>query len=91
MLRQLFVSSTLPWCTMGDFNNLLALSENRGGALYPNWLLTGFREAITYCHLFYLGLFGGHFTWERHRGTDAWVEERLDRGFANMNWQRIFQ
>ena len=33
MLRQLLVSSTLPWCIMGDFNNLLTLSEKRGGAL----------------------------------------------------------
>ena len=27
MLRQLVVSSTISWCIMGDFNNLLALSE----------------------------------------------------------------
>ena len=33
MLRQLAVSSTLPWCIMRDFNNLLALFEKRGGAL----------------------------------------------------------
>ena len=33
MFRKLVVSSTLPWCIMGDFNNLLALSEKRGGAL----------------------------------------------------------
>ena len=33
MLRQLVVSSALPWCIMGDFNNLLALSEKRGEAL----------------------------------------------------------
>ena len=33
MLRQLVVSSALPWCIMGDFNNLLALSKKRGEAL----------------------------------------------------------
>ena len=75
----------------GSGERLLEYEARMDTSTYPNWLLTGFREAITYCHLFYLGLFGGHFTWERHRGTDAWVEERLDRGFANSNWQRFFQ
>ncbi|XP_074373836.1 uncharacterized protein LOC141714203 [Apium graveolens] len=30
------------------------------------------------------------FTWERCRGTDAWVQERLDRGLANQDWKSLF-
>ncbi|XP_019178305.1 PREDICTED: uncharacterized protein LOC109173520 [Ipomoea nil] len=29
---------------------------------------------------------GGRFTWVKGRGTEAWVEERLDRAVANMDW-----
>lgn len=33
-----------------------------------------------------LDLNGGKFTWERRRGTEAWVRERLDRAFGSANW-----
>ncbi|XP_019150305.1 PREDICTED: uncharacterized protein LOC109147113 [Ipomoea nil] len=29
---------------------------------------------------------GGRFTWVKGRGTEAWVEERLDRALANLDW-----
>lgn len=37
-----------------------------------------------------LGMKGYQFTWERSRGTDAWVEERLDRVFATTAWCSLF-
>lgn len=33
-----------------------------------------------------IDLVGGKFTWERSRGTSAWVRERLDRAFAVKSW-----
>lgn len=42
------------------------------------------------CQLPELILNGGKFTWEKSRGTHAWVREKLDRGFATLNWWTKF-
>lgn len=35
-----------------------------------------------------IDLKGGNFTWEKSKGTNDWVRERLDRGFAtDSRWQ----
>ncbi|XP_074356116.1 uncharacterized protein LOC141695803 [Apium graveolens] len=33
---------------------------------------------------------GGKYTWEKGRGTDRWVRERLDRAFVSSSWLRKF-
>lgn len=33
---------------------------------------------------------GGDFTWEKNKGTENWVRERLDRAFADTQWWRKF-
>lgn len=45
LLRTLASQSTLPWCIVGDFNDLLSHDEKKGRVLHPQWLLNGFREA----------------------------------------------
>ncbi|KAH9670971.1 reverse transcriptase domain-containing protein [Citrus sinensis] len=37
-----------------------------------------------------LGVTGYQFTWERARGTDKWVEERLDRALVSESWLHRF-
>lgn len=37
-----------------------------------------------------LPLEGFPFTWERGRGTERWVQEKLDRVFVNEDWQGMF-
>ncbi|KAL8115005.1 hypothetical protein AgCh_021723 [Apium graveolens] len=90
MLRQLERDSLLPWCIIGDFNDLMTADEKEGGHIHPRALLNGFSEAINDCALIDLGYKGDKFTWERFRGTDKWVVERLDRGFANKEWTELF-
>ncbi|KAL9444583.1 hypothetical protein AB3S75_017718 [Citrus x aurantiifolia] len=86
LLRLLSGSSALPWVCIGDFNDLLAANEKRGRIAHPNWKLVGFQNAIADCQLIDLGVIGYQFTWERARGTDNWVEERLDRAFVSASW-----
>ena len=86
LLRNLTSYSQLPWCILGDFNDLLSSFEKRGGSDYPNWLLRGFRNVISDCRLAKLKLNGYPFTWERSRGTPNWIEEKLDKGFASYSW-----
>ena len=38
-----------------------------------------------------IGMEGYQFTWERSRGTDNWVEERLDRVLATDLWISRFK
>lgn len=33
---------------------------------------------------------GEKYTWERSRGTDRWIQERLDRGLATNDWIDLF-
>ncbi|XP_074346881.1 uncharacterized protein LOC141685690 [Apium graveolens] len=42
------------------------------------------------CGLSDLGFTGDKFTWQRGRGTDRWISEQLDRGFATSTWRSLF-
>ncbi|XP_015068824.1 uncharacterized protein LOC107013426 [Solanum pennellii] len=56
----------------------------------PAWRLDGYRRAVNFCELHDLGYVGNKFTWERGRGTDGWVSERLDRALATTGWRVLF-
>lgn len=90
LIRKLASISTLPSCIWGDFNDLMYATDKKGRLNHPQYLLDGFSKTIHECQLSELHLSGGTFTWERSRGTEAWVREKLDRGFATDNWWRKF-
>lgn len=90
MLQKLATESMLLWCIIGDFNDLMTADEKKGGQCHPRALLNGFSDAISDCGLFDLGYTCDKFTWERFRGTDRWVVERLYRGLANKAWSELF-
>ena len=91
LLRTLSDVSSLPWVCIGDFNDLLAANEKRGKHKHPNWKLQGFKQAVSDSGLLDIGMEGYQFTWERSRGTDNWVEERLDRVLATDLWISRFK
>ncbi|XP_060969966.1 uncharacterized protein LOC115713752 [Cannabis sativa] len=64
-LRTLANDNTLPWCVIGDMNNVLSQEDKRRGHPYPNWLLDGFRDTIQACGLTDLNIVGHQFTWEK--------------------------
>lgn len=59
--------------------------------LNSNWILEGFWKIIDDCGLVELDLIGYQYTWERGRGTNGWVEVRLDRTMTNMDWVDRFR
>ncbi|XP_019189996.1 PREDICTED: uncharacterized protein LOC109184450 [Ipomoea nil] len=91
LLRRLRDRSSLPWIVVGDFNDIACLSEKRGAHSHPEPLIEGFNDALGDCRPNDLGMLGGRFTWERGRGTDSWVEERLDRAVATVEWAELFE
>ncbi|KAJ9189741.1 hypothetical protein P3X46_000996 [Hevea brasiliensis] len=90
LLTNLAVASSLPWICIGDFNDLLVADDKRGGYAHPNHLYQGFKNVIKTCKLHDVPLEGCPFTWERGRGTQRWVEERLDRAFLNVEALQMF-
>ncbi|XP_060959342.1 uncharacterized protein LOC115704505 [Cannabis sativa] len=89
-LRTLAHGNTLPWCVIGDMNNVLSQEDKKGGHPYPNWLVDGFRDTIQECGLIDLDIVGHRFTWEKSRGTDNWIEVRLDRALVAERWLQLF-
>lgn len=83
IIRDLAGRSPLPWCIIGDFNDIMYVHEKRGGKMSNRHLLEGFKEAVNDSGLQDLGFVGNEFTWERSRGSPIWIQERLDRGLAN--------
>lgn len=89
LLRTLARDNALPWCVVGDFNDLLSNEDMRGSADRAPWLLRGFREAIQDC-LLDLPMQGYQYTWVKGRGTETFKEERLVRIFVTQEWMDIF-
>ncbi|GAU21362.1 hypothetical protein TSUD_189490 [Trifolium subterraneum] len=90
LLRQLRDMSNLPWCIVGDFNDLLSQEDKKGRHNHPNWLCAGFRSAVSDCDLTDIHLGGYPFTWIKSIGTSHFIEERLDRAMANSSWLSLF-
>jgi hypothetical protein len=90
LLRELRDMSALPWCIIGDFNDLLSQEDKQGQNLHLNWLCDGFRSAIGDCDFTYIHLDGYPFTWIESRGSSHVLEERLDRAFTNTTWLMLY-
>ncbi|XP_074346543.1 uncharacterized protein LOC141685333 [Apium graveolens] len=89
-LRGLAENSTLSWCVLGDFNDMMMAEDKRGGCAQLFGLLTGFSEMINECGLLDIGFTGEKYTWEKYRGQANWVQERMDRAFTNQLWCDLF-
>ncbi|CAJ2632963.1 unnamed protein product [Trifolium pratense] len=89
-LRHLASTSQLPWCIIGDFNDILSSDEKKGRTDRPDWLINGFRDAVVDAGLIDIELVGYPFTWFKSLGTERAVEEKLDRAMANIEWCNLF-
>ncbi|VFQ60129.1 unnamed protein product [Cuscuta campestris] len=90
LLRSLKDRSPLPWVVVGDFNDICASHEKKGGNPRPPSFIDGFNDALSFCGLVDMGMQGHPFTWEWKKYSPEWVEERLDRAVASNDWLDIF-
>lgn len=51
LIRTLSLNNTLPWCLIGDMNNVVAQTDKQGGRPYPQSLVQGFRDVLDECNL----------------------------------------
>ncbi|KAL8547253.1 hypothetical protein ACS0TY_006828 [Phlomoides rotata] len=86
LLRLLATQNNFSWLCAGDYNDIIFSTDKKERIPHPNWLFTGFRNAVNDCGFFYLPLIGYKFTWTRGRGSPNFVEERLDRAMGNYVW-----
>ncbi|KAJ8755052.1 hypothetical protein K2173_016557 [Erythroxylum novogranatense] len=90
LLRKLHGNSSLPWCVIGDFNDILFPSEKQGHHTHPRVLMEGFRQTLMDCQLYDLGAKGSMVTWENRRQEAAIVRERLGRAVGTTTWSSLF-
>ncbi|GAU49881.1 hypothetical protein TSUD_408200 [Trifolium subterraneum] len=90
LLRDLGNMYSIPWCIIGDFNDLLSQADKKGIHPHPNGLCMGFRQAVSDCDLTDIPIEGHLFTWIKSRGTPHVIEERLDRVMASTSWLQLF-
>lgn len=82
--------SALPWCIIGDFNDLLSQKDKQVIYPHPIWLCAGFQNVVGDCDLTDIILEGCPFTWIKSRGTPHVVEEILDRAMSNIGCLTLF-
>ena len=63
MLRMLGSKPKLSWCCFEDFNELLQVEDEKGGAPRAHNLMQAFRDGLDHCGLVDLGYSGPDFTW----------------------------
>ncbi|XP_074312473.1 uncharacterized protein LOC141647971 [Silene latifolia] len=77
------------WIAMGDFSNVLAMSE-RIGSEVTIAELKGFQECVVDCGLLDLPAQGVFFAWNNKHEPGAMVFSRLDRAMVNDEWLMHF-
>lgn len=53
-------------------------------------LMEEFRSTLVHCRLVDIGYQGNIFTWRNGRPGEAFVQERLDRACATVEWSELF-
>ncbi|XP_055826362.1 uncharacterized protein LOC129894731 [Solanum dulcamara] len=82
-------NTTLPWCTLGDFNVITEPEEKLGGVTYNMRKSLEFISIIQACGLQDLGFSGQKYTWSNQRGIFFRIWKRLDRGMVNDKWLEV--
>ncbi|KAK4387777.1 hypothetical protein Sango_2384300 [Sesamum angolense] len=90
LLCRLHHQSVRPWLCAGDFNEILAHSEKKGGPVRAEWQIRNFRNCLAECSLHDLGFQGATFTWCNNQQEPHTVSERLDRACASESWSCLF-
>ena len=86
-LKHLHTRDSLPWVCLGDFNKILNSTEKQGRFPKSHRLMEAFRSTLLHCGLIDLGYRSNIFTWRNGRPGDAFVQERLDRAYATLDWR----
>ncbi|XP_075663176.1 uncharacterized protein LOC142632701 [Castanea sativa] len=90
LIRHLNARGTLPWLCLGNFNEILSSDEKKGGNPKQVTAMLAFQHTLLQCGLVDLGFRGYRFTWRNGQHRATFVEERLDRFVATLEWKNMF-
>ena len=85
-IKNLSTLQDLPWVCIGDFNEVLNLSEHDGVGCRSQAQIDGFREAVDTCGLLDIGYTGTSWTFEKKVAGGTYTRVRLNRCLANPEW-----
>jgi hypothetical protein len=77
------------WMLIGDFNETLIPSDQRGG-IFQHARAALFANFMDQCNLLDLTTTGVFFTWHRNHNGLRILFKKLDRGLANVEWRLDF-
>ena len=80
----------LPWLMLGDFNEMLASGDKLGGNPLNPKRVQMFKDCLDSCGMVDLGFHEPRFTWVNRKEVGHFIQERLDRGFANAEWRGMY-
>ena len=63
LIHTLHGNYSLPWCILGDFNDIISVMDKKGLVNHHIWITNGFREVILDCSLHDVPLEGYPYTW----------------------------
>ena len=75
---------------LGDFNELLSRHDKLGGNPLNPRRAQLFKECLDSYSMVDLGFHGPKYTWVNKRDVGQFIQERLDRGFANPLWSDLY-
>ena len=81
---------SVPWLCVGDYNEILVSKEKQGRIPKPLHLMLDFQEALSNYSLIDFGFQENIYTWSNGRESDNFVQARLDRACATLEWREQF-
>ncbi|XP_070005670.1 uncharacterized protein [Nicotiana sylvestris] len=79
----------VPWLIGGNFNVIWDEEEKFGGLPVSLNEVDDFRHCMNTCNLFDMGFNGSIYTWWNGRADEECIFKRLDRCFANFEFQKM--
>ena len=90
LLKHLHTRISAPWICVRDYNEILSSKEKQGGIPKPLNHMEAFWATLLHCGLEDLGFQGNIFTWNNGRHGNAFVQARLDKACAMVEWKEIY-
>lgn len=78
----------MPWCLIGDFNEVLSQEDKKGGRRFEG--NNGLNLVMSQCKLMQLPFSGPRYTWTNGRAGASQILEHIDYTFVNEEWSRKF-
>lgn len=89
-MEQLSRMITIPWCILGDFNQVIYQKDKQGGRAVRGNAAERMRLMFDRCGLMETKFVGPPFTWTNGQHGKFKIQQRLDQCWSNRQWHLMF-